>query len=142
MSIAKKGDKVSVHYTGKLTDGTVFDSSEGREPLSFELGAGQMIAGFDAGVNEMAVGDKKTIEIPSSEAYGEKREDLIFDVPKNQLPEELDPQVGVKLWAQTASGQPAQVEIVEVKDEAVVIDSNHELAGKDLIFDVELVSIG
>ena len=141
MAVAKKGDKVSVHYTGKLNDGTVFDSSEGREPLAFELGAGQMIPGFDAGVEGLALGEKKTIEIKSDQAYGQKNSELIFDVPKNQLPEELKPEAGQTLWAQTASGQPAKVLIIEVKDEAVTIDSNHELAGEDLTFEVELVSI-
>ncbi|WP_422354685.1 FKBP-type peptidyl-prolyl cis-trans isomerase [Roseivirga pacifica] len=141
MSKAKKGDQVKVHYTGKLTDGTVFDSSEGREPLGFELGAGMMIKGFDAAVDGMAIGDKVTAEIPAADAYGEAREDLIFDVPKANLPEDLKPEVGQQLAMSQPNGQQVPVTVKDVKEEIVVIDANHQLAGKDLVFDIELVEI-
>lgn len=141
MSKAKKGDQVKVHYTGKLTDGTVFDSSEGREPLGFELGAGMMIKGFDAAVDGMAIGDKVTAEIPAADAYGEASEDLIFDVPKANLPEDLKPEVGQQLAMSQPNGQQVPVTVKDVKEDIVVIDANHQLAGKDLVFDIELVEI-
>lgn len=141
MSKAKKGDQVAVHYTGKLTDGTVFDSSAGREPLAFELGAGMMIKGFDAAVDGMAVGEKVTAEIPAAEAYGEANEELIFDVPKANFPPDLKPEVGQQLAMSQPNGQQVPVKVKEVKEESVVIDANHDLAGKDLVFDIELVSI-
>lgn len=141
MSKAKKGDQVAVHYTGKLTDGTVFDSSAGREPLAFELGAGMMIKGFDAAVDGMAVGEKVTAEIPAAEAYGEANDELVFDVPKANFPPELNPEVGQQLAMSQPNGQQVPVKVKEVKEESVVIDANHDLAGKDLVFDIELVSI-
>ncbi|MCG8476620.1 MAG: peptidylprolyl isomerase [Cytophagales bacterium] len=143
MAIAQKGSKVSVHYTGRLTDGTVFDSSEGRDPLAFEVGAGQMIPGFDAAVNGMSIGDKKTVTIPSEEAYGPKNEQMIMDVPKENLPEDMRAEVkeGMKLYMQTAQGQPVPVTVVGVEEASIKIDANHELAGKDLVFDIELVSV-
>ncbi|NVJ46536.1 MAG: peptidylprolyl isomerase [Cytophagia bacterium] len=142
MPKAKAGDSVKVHYTGKLKDGTVFDSSEGREPLAFEVGAGQMIKGFDAAVNGMEIGDTKTAEIPAAEAYGESRQDLIFDVPKSNLPEDLKPEVGQQLAMTQPNGQQVPVTVAKVEEDKVVIDANHQLAGKDLIFDIELVEIG
>jgi peptidylprolyl isomerase len=141
MSKAKKGDQVAVHYTGRLTDGTVFDSSEGREPLAFELGAGMMIKGFDAAVDGMEIGDKVTAEIVAAEAYGESNPDLIFDIPKDNLPADLNPQPGQQLAMSQPNGQQVPVKVKEVKDDIVVIDANHDLAGKDLVFDIELVSI-
>ncbi len=141
MSKAKKGDQVAVHYTGRLTDGTVFDSSEGREPLAFELGAGMMIKGFDAAVDGMEIGDKVTAEIAAAEAYGESNPDLIFDIPKTNFPPDLNPQPGQQLAMSQPNGQQVPVKVKEVKDEVVVIDANHDLAGKDLVFDIELVSI-
>ncbi len=141
MSKAKKGDKVAVHYTGKLTDGTVFDSSEGREPLAFELGAGMMIKGFDVAVDGMAVGEKVTAEIPAADAYGEANEELIFDIPKSNFPPDLNPEAGQQLAMSQPNGQQVPVKVKEVKDESIVIDANHDLAGKDLVFDIELVSI-
>jgi peptidylprolyl isomerase len=141
MSKAKKGDQVAVHYTGKLTDGTVFDSSEGREPLAFELGAGMMIKGFDAAVDGMEIGDKVTAEIPAAEAYGESNPELIFDIPKTNFPPDLNPQTGQQLAMSQPNGQQVPVKVKEVKDDSVVIDANHDLAGKDLVFDIELVSI-
>lgn len=142
MPKAKAGDSVKVHYTGKLKDGTVFDSSQGREPLAFQVGAGQMIKGFDAAVNGMEVGDTVTAEIPAAEAYGESREDLIFDVPKSNLPEDLKPEVGQQLAMTQPNGQQVPVTVSKVEEDKVVIDANHQLAGKDLIFDIELVEIG
>ncbi|MDX1629602.1 MAG: peptidylprolyl isomerase [Fulvivirga sp.] len=141
MSEAKKGDKVKVHYTGKLKDGTVFDTSENREPLEFELGAGMMIAGFDSAVSGMKVGDKKTADIPVDQAYGEKRDEMVVEVPKKQLPEDLDPEVGQQLAMQQPNGQSIPVVVTKVEDETIEIDANHPLAGKDLVFDIELVEI-
>lgn len=141
MSKAKKGDQVAVHYTGKLTDGTVFDSSEGRDPLAFELGAGMMIKGFDTAVDGMAIGEKVTAKIPAAEAYGEANEELIFDIPKSNFPPDLNPAVGQQLAMSQPNGQQVPVKVKEVKEESVVIDANHDLAGKDLVFDIELVSI-
>jgi len=141
MQVAKKGNQVKVHYTGKLTDGTVFDSSEGRAPLEFEVGAGMMIKGFDAAVDGMSKGAKVTIEIPAAEAYGEAREDMIIDVPRTNLPPDMSPEVGQQLAMSQADGQQVPVKVKEVRDDVVVIDANHDLAGKDLVFDIELVEI-
>lgn len=141
MSVAKKGDKVKVHYTGKLTDGTVFDSSREREPLEFELGGGQMIAGFDIAVDGMAVGESKTANIASKDGYGEKNDEMIFTVPKDQLPPEINPEEGQQLSMQHPSGQNIPVVITKVEEAQIEIDANHPLAGKDLIFDIELVEI-
>ncbi len=141
MSTAKAGDKVKVHYTGRLKDGTQFDSSAGRAPLEFEVGAGMMIKGFDAAVNGMAVGEKVTAEIPAADAYGEANPQLIIDVPRTNLPPDLNPTVGQQLGMTQPNGQQVPVKIKEVHDDKVVIDANHDLAGKDLIFDIELVEI-
>lgn len=141
MSEAKKGDKVKVHYTGKLVDGSVFDSSVEREPLEFELGAGMMIAGFDKAVHGMKVGDKITTNIAADEAYGQKNDEMVIDVPKAQLPEDLKPEVGQQLAMQQPNGQSIPVVVTKVEDETVQIDANHPLAGKDLVFDIELVEI-
>ncbi len=141
MQVAKKGDQVKVHYTGKLTDGTVFDSSDGRAPLEFEVGAGMMIKGFDAAVDGLGIGAKVTAEIPAAEAYGEAREDMIIDIPRTNLPPDLNPEVGQKLAMSQPDGQQVPVKVKEVREDVVVIDANHDLAGKDLIFDIELVEI-
>lgn len=141
MSQVKKDKTVKVHYTGKLTNGEVFDSSDGREPLEFTVGAGQMIPGFENGILDMKLNEKKTIEIPASEAYGERREELMQEVPKNQLPEEIKPEVGMPLMAQLPDGGQQQLVIAEVREENIVVDANHPLAGKDLVFDVEVVEI-
>ena len=142
MQTAKKGDQVKVHYTGKLTDGTIFDSSEGREPLAFEVGAGMMIKGFDAAVDGMAIEAKVTVEIPAAEAYGEAREDMVFDVPRTNLPPDMEPEVGQQLAMSQPNGQQMPVKVKEVHEDKVIIDANHDLAGKDLVFDIELVEIG
>lgn len=138
---AKKGDKVKVHYKGTLTDGTEFDSSQGREPLEFEVGAGMMIKGFDNAVDGMKLGEKVTVNIAAEEAYGPHNEELIYKVPSEQLPETLEPKVGQILSMQHPDGQSVPVTVVEVADEHVSIDANHQLAGKDLVFDIELVEI-
>lgn len=141
MSEVKKGDNVKVHYTGKLIDGTVFDSSNGSAPLEFEVGTGMMIAGFDSAVYGMVVGDKKTVSIPAAEAYGERKEEMMFDVPLSNLPEDMDPKPGLKLAMQQPDGTPLPVIVADVKEDIVVIDANHHLAGKELVFDIEMVEI-
>lgn len=141
MSIASKGNTVKVHYTGKLKDGTVFDSSADREPLQFTLGDGNMIKGFDIAVHGMAVGDDKVVTIPSAEAYGDKREDMMLDVPLDQVPSEIKPEVGMDLSIQNQMGQPTPVKVVHVDDQKITLDANHPLAGQDLIFDIKLVEL-
>jgi peptidylprolyl isomerase len=142
MAQVKVGDSVKVHYTGKLTNGEQFDSSEGREPLEFTVGAGQMIKGFDAALPGMKVGDKKTVNIPASEAYGEKDEAAIIEFPKANIPKDLNLEPGMQLTLSNAEGQPRPVTVTELKDDVVVLDANHFLAGKELVFDIELVHIG
>ena len=138
---AKANDKVKVHYKGTLSTGEIFDSSEGREPIEFTLGAGQMIPGFDKGVMGMEIDESKTINIPAAEAYGEPQTQLIQQVPKVHLPDEINPQVGMRLVSQGPDGQQIPVTITEVADETITVDANHPLAGKDLTFEVRLVSI-
>ena len=138
---AKNGDNVKVHYTGKLINGELFDSSEGREPLAFTVGAGQMIKGFDAAIPGMEVGDKKTINIPATDAYGEKDPDAIIHFPKENIPADMVLTPGMKLNLQNQQGQPVPVVVVEVNPETVVLDANHFLAGETLVFDIELVEI-
>lgn len=141
MSTASKGSTVKVHYTGKLTDDTVFDSSREREPLEFTVGSGQLIEGFDTAVDGMAVGESKQITIPSDKAYGPRRDEAMITVEKTQLPDEVDPQVGMQLQASNDQGQSQILTIAEVRDADVVLDGNHPLAGKDLVFDIELLEI-
>lgn len=141
MTKVKKGDQVSVHYTGKLTNGEQFDSSTGRDPLSFTVGAGQMIKGFDDAVLGMEVGEKKVVSISPKEAYGEKNDEAIIEFPKANVPAEMALEVGMKLQLQDQSGRPFPVVVSEIKDEVIVLDANHELAGKELVFDIELVEI-
>ena len=138
----KSGDVVRVHYTGTLEDGSQFDSSVGRAPLEFTVGAGQMIAGFDAGVVGMAVGEKKTILIDPDHGYGQKDPTAIIEFPLSNIPEGMAVEVGMKLNLQNQYGQPVPVVVMEVKDEVIIMDANHFLAGKDLTFDVEIVEIG
>ena len=138
---AKENDNVKVHYTGKLTTGEVFDSSKGREPLAFTVGTGQMIKGFDDAVAGMELNEQKSVTIPSNEAYGEHRPELIQEVAKADLPPEMDAQVGLKLLATNEQGHQTPVTVTHVGDETITIDANHELAGKDLVFEIELVAI-
>jgi FKBP-type peptidyl-prolyl cis-trans isomerase 2 len=138
---AKKGDTVRVHYTGKLVSGEQFDSSAGREPLEFEIGAGMMIKGFDDAVVGMAIGDKKTINIPAAEAYGERSEEMVIDFPRSNFPDDMTPEVGMQLMMNNSAGQQFPVTIMEVKEDVVMLDANHMLAGKELVFDIEMVEI-
>lgn len=141
MQQVKDGDKVKVHYHGKLRSGETFDSSEGREPLEFTVGSGQVIKGFDEGVKGMQPGEKKTVEIDVNDAYGQKQDEMVIEFPKNQFPAEMTPEVGAQLMMNNGAGQSFPVTIVEVKEETVMLDANHPLAGQDLIFDLELVEI-
>ena len=142
MSQAKSGDFVHVHYTGKLDDQSVFDSSEERDPLSFELGKGQVVPGFEKAVSGMEVGEKKTVTIPSGEAYGPRVEQLVFTAPRDNLPEGYDPKVGEMMRLEAKDGRQMDVMITHADEESVRMDGNHPLAGHDLIFDIELVKIG
>jgi len=141
MSQAKNGDTVKVHYTGTLDDGTVFDSSREREPLSFTLGKGQLIPGFENAVTGMKVGDTTTANIPSDQAYGPVREEMVARVEKDQFPEGMNPELGQQLQVPQQDGQMLIVTVTEVDDTHVTLDANHPLAGKDLTFDIELVEI-
>lgn len=142
MTQAKSGDTVRIHYTGTLADGSQFDSSAGRDPLEFELGSGQVIPGFDKAVAGMAVGDKKVVEIPSEDAYGPAHEEAVQAVPREQIPAEIPLEVGLQLQMQSPTGQVLPVVVTEISETEVTLDANHPLAGKDLTFDLELVSIG
>lgn len=141
MQQVKNGDTVRVHYHGKLTDGTTFDSSEGRDPLEFEVGSGSVIAGFDSGVTGMQVGEKKTINIPVDDAYGQKQEDLYMEFPIDRFPSDMKPEVGMQLNMSNGEGQNFPVIISEVGPDTVILDANHPLAGENLTFDLELVEI-
>ena len=141
MTQVKENNTVKVHYTGKLADGQVFDTSEGKEPLAFTLGQGSLIPGFEKGLIAMKLNEKKTINITKDDAYGNPREDLIIEVPKSELPQEMTPEVGMGLVSRTPEGQEMNLLVVEVREESVVLDGNHPLAGKDLIFDLEVVEI-
>jgi peptidylprolyl isomerase len=141
MQQVKSGDKIKVHYHGRLTSGETFDSSEGRQPLEFEVGSGMVIKGFDDGVTGMKVGEKKTLNIPANEAYGEKLAEYIIEYPKAQFPADMQLELGMDLVMSNAAGQQFQVKVSEIKEEMIVLDANHPLAGEALIFDIELVEI-
>ncbi|MCB0212520.1 MAG: peptidylprolyl isomerase [Anaerolineae bacterium] len=141
MTQAQNGDTVKVHYTGKLTDGTQFDTSTSGNPLEFTLGGGQLIPGFEKAVLGMTPGDTKTVTIPSGEAYGEHREDMTVVVTKDQFPDHITPELGQQLEMRQANNQPLSVIITDISGEDVTLDANHPLAGKDLVFDLELVEI-
>ena len=141
MGKVKSGDKVKVHYHGKLTSGETFDSSAGRDPLAFEVGSGSVIKGFDEGVTGMEVGEKKTINIPFDEAYGPRNEDMIIPMPKDRFPQDLEIEIGMPLMMHGQEGHQFQVSVIDIKDDVIVLDANHPLAGKDLVFDLELVEI-
>ena len=141
MAQVKSGDKIKVHYHGKLTSGETFDSSEGRAPLEFEVGSGMVIKGFDDGVTGMSVGEKKTVNIPYNEAYGPRNPEMVIEMLKDKFPKDLDIEVGMPLGMSDQQGHQFQVTIVEIKEEVVMLYANHPLAGQDLIFDLELVEI-
>jgi peptidylprolyl isomerase len=141
MQQVKSGDKVKVHYNGKLRNGETFDSSEGKEPLEFTVGGGQVIKGFDQGVMGMHVGDKRTVEIDVADAYGEKNEEMVIEFPKAQFPPDMKPEAGMQLMMNNGEGQSFPVLVKEVKEDSVLLDANHPLAGEDLVFDIELVEI-
>jgi peptidylprolyl isomerase len=141
MSQAKSGDVVTIHYTGTLDDGTQFDSSSGGEPLQFVLGSNQVIQGFSKAIEGMAVGDSKTVNIPVDEAYGPRKEQMVQDVPKTVLPEDLEPKEGMALQARNQEGQTVNLVVTAVGDDTITVDGNHPLAGKALNFDIELVDI-
>mgnify|MGYP000040062243 FL=1 len=142
MSQAKAGDTVKIHYTGTLDDGSEFDSSSGRDPLEFTVGSGQVIPGFDKAVEGMAVGDQKKVRIEAEDAYGEPSDQMIQEVPKSALPDDLEPKEGMGLQARGQDGRVINLTVTEVGDETITVDGNHPLAGKPLTFDIELVSIG
>lgn len=141
MSQAKSGDTVKIHYTGTLDDGTQFDSSAGRDPLEFTVGSGQVIPGFDQAVEGMAVGDKKDVHIEAEDAYGPRHDQMIQEVPRSALPDDLEPQVGMGLQARRPDGAMLDLTITEVGEESITVDGNHPLAGKALNFALELVEI-
>lgn len=137
----REGDIVKVHYTGRLTSGEVFDSSEGKDPLEFEVGAGMMIEGFDQAVIGMAVGEKKTVTIAPEEGYGPRFEEMVMEFPKANLPEDLVPELGMQLTLSSASGEQWAVTITHIAEEIITLDGNHHLAGQELEFDIEVVEV-
>ena len=141
MQQAKQGDTVKVHYNGRLTDGTEFDSSEGRQPLEFEVGSGTVIKGFDDGVTNMSVGEKKTDLIPADDAYGPRQEEMVIEFPRSNFPPDIEPEVGMTLNMHSEDGNALPVVITEINAETIILDANHPLAGQDLIFDIELIDV-
>ncbi len=141
MSQAKNGDTVKVHYTGKLENGTVFDTSENREPLEFTVGEGQVIPGFENAVVGMQPGESKTAQIPAKEAYGEHHEEMVIQGPRDQFPPDVEPEVGQQLQVRQQHGQSFVVNVTDVSDDTVTLDANHPLAGQNLTFDISLVDI-
>jgi FKBP-type peptidyl-prolyl cis-trans isomerase 2 len=141
MRTAEKGDKVSVHFVGTLKDGSEFDSSKGGDPLHFTLGAKEVISGFDSGILGMAVGERKDINIPFKHAYGPKLPELIQTVPRNELPDQITPKVGMVLRAQQGDGKAVNLTVTEVSNDTIIVDGNHPMAGLDLNFAVTLVAI-
>ncbi|WP_430425695.1 FKBP-type peptidyl-prolyl cis-trans isomerase [Maribacter litoralis] len=141
MSKVKADSQVRVHYTGKLSDGQVFDSSVDREPLEVKLGQGSLIPGFEKGLLDMEANEKKTIVIAKEDAYGEKQKELFQTVPKSELPAEIEPKVNMALMATNADGSERQLRVAEVNENDIVVDANHPLAGEDLTFDLELVEL-
>jgi peptidylprolyl isomerase len=141
MSQAKNGDSVRIHYTGRLEDGSIFDSSAGRDPLEFTIGDGRVIPGFEEAVLGMQTGESKTVTIPADKAYGERNEQLVIEVPRSQVPPDLDPELDQKLQMGGPNGELVVVTVIGLNEEAIVLDANPPLAGKDLVFDLELVGI-
>ncbi|ROR32512.1 FKBP-type peptidyl-prolyl cis-trans isomerase [Inmirania thermothiophila] len=138
---AKTGDTVKVHYTGTLDDGTVFDSSRGREPLEFTIGEGMLIPGFEEAVIGMSVGERKSVSIGSDDAYGPRHEEMVQTIDRAVIPEDIDLEVGTRLTATGPGEQPLLLTVVELTEDTVTVDANHPLAGKDLTFEIELVEI-
>ena len=143
MKVVESGDVVKVHYTGKLKNGEVFDTSAEREPLEIAVDSGMVIEGFNEGLKGMKEGDKKTVEIPVEKAYGPRNDDFVLDVEKDKLPPDLEPEVGMQLSMSNPdpNGQPIPVKIIKVEDASIKIDANPPLAGEDLVFDLECVGI-
>jgi len=141
MSQVKENNTIKVNYTGKLSNGQIFDTSEGKEPIEFILGQGRLIPGFEKGLIDMKLNEKKTIEIAKDQAYGDVNDNLIQEINKADLPQDMEPKVGMGLVSKSPDGKEINLMVVEVKDESIVIDGNHPLAGHDLIFDVEVVEI-
>lgn len=137
----RKGDSVTVHYTGKLADGTVFDSSRERSPLTFTLGKGKLIAGFEKAVLGMAAGEKKTVVIPPVEAYGDRKEQAVVEMERKNMPQDFEPRAGQRLELTQEDDSTILVTVTAVTDSTITVDANHPLAGRDLTFEIELVSI-
>jgi FKBP-type peptidyl-prolyl cis-trans isomerase 2 len=142
MAQIQKGDTVTVHYTGKLADGTVFDTSYDRHPMKFTLGKGQLIAGFEKAVVGMSAGEKKTVVIPPAEAYGPRQENAVVEMERKSMPQNFIPQVGQRLELTQEDDTNILVTVTSVTDSTITVDANHPLAGKDLTFDIEVVSVG
>ncbi len=141
MTQAKNGDMVRIHYVGRLSDGTEFDSSHEREPLQFTLGAGEILPGLDREIEGMEVGTKTTVKIPAAEAYGEHNPAQVQTIPRSRIPDGMDLSQGQRLQAKTFDGREISLTVVDVSDQEVMVDGNHPLAGRDLEFDIELVEI-
>lgn len=141
MTHATKGATVSIHYTGTLADGSMFDSSTGRDPLAFQMGASQIIVGLEAALEGMAVGETKTVTIPADQAYGARHEEAVQDVPRDMIPDHIPLEIGSALQMQTPNGAMIPVTVTAISDDTVTLDANHPLAGEDLTFAVEVVGI-
>lgn len=141
MAQVKEGDTVKVHYTGKLEDGEIFDTSQDGDPLEFEIGGGKVIPGFEQSVVGMIEGESKTVEIPSDEAYGPHHQELVLDIEMDQFPKDLDPEVGQQFKMRQPDGRAIIVAVTEITEDSVTLDANHPLAGKDLTFDIQLIEI-
>lgn len=141
MTEAKRGDNVKVHYTGSLADGSVFDSSEGSDPLEFALGSGQVIPGFEEAVEGMKVGESKTVVIPVDKAYGERNDEMVIQAPIDQVPADLEPEVGMRLEMGGPNGEVVRVVVAEITETHITLDANPPLAGKELTFKLDLVEV-
>jgi len=141
MAQAKNGDTVKVHYTGKLEDGTVFDTSVERDPLQFTIGEGRVIPGFEQGIIGMNPGESKTTKVPADKAYGPHRKEMVLVVDRNQFPVDSKPKIGQQLQSRQADGRTIRVKVTDVSESSVTLDANHPLAGKDITFDIRLVEI-
>ena len=141
MAEAKKGDKVTVHYTGTLTDESEFDSTREADPLEFTIGDGQLIKGFDDAVTGMTVGESKTVTIAADEAYGSTNEEMVFDIERSQFAEDVTPELGQRFQLDTPDGQQIVVTITAIEGDKITLDANHPLAGQDLTFELELMTI-